>query len=240
MKNLIYLLTIVLAISSCGSDNKSTGNLTINGSIEGLRVGKVLLQKIEDSTLHTVDSVSLNGESSFTLSGIIDEPQIMYLHLDIKDGTEYDDRLIFFAEDTVMTLYSKLNNFEKEAVITGSKNQEILSEYNGNKSKLNQVYTELIKRSMLIDNDEKATPEEIERLNEDYDKYLRKKVLYAVNFAQRFKDKEVAPYILITDAFDANPILLDSTFQKMPKKIQTSRYGKQLSELIEKSKEENL
>jgi len=49
----------------------------------------------------------------------------------------------------------------------------------------------------------------------------------------------VAPYILISEASEANPILLDSVYQKMPKKIQTTVYGKQLSELI-KSYKSNL
>lgn len=93
---------------------------------------------------------------------------------------------------------------------------------------------------MIISAKENPDPAELEKLDTDYEKYLRKKVLYAINFAERFKDKEVAPYILVSEAFDANPILLDSSFHKMPKKIQTSRYGKQLSELIQRSKKENL
>ncbi|MGB5981232.1 MAG: DUF4369 domain-containing protein [Nonlabens sp.] len=240
MKKTFSLLTIIILISSCGSDNGVDGTVTVNGNIDGLKVGTVLLQRLDDTVLTTLDSVALDGSSEFSLSGTLDEPQIMYIHLDVKDGSKYDDRFMFFAEDTVLTLQSKLEDFENEVVISGSENHDILTEFNVNKKRLNEVYTELVKRSMIISAKENPDPVELEKLDSDYEKYLRKKVLYAINFAQRFKDKEVAPYILVSEAFDANPILLDSSFHKMPKKIQTSRYGKQLSELIERSKKENL
>ena len=240
MKKLVLLLLIITTISSCGSGDNETNMMTINGNIDGLKVGKVLLQKIQDSTLVTLDSVELDGNSDFSLQAVVESPELMYIHLDIKDGTKYDDRIAFFAEDTVLTLNSSLDNFDEDIVISGSKNNKILDEFLENKERLDDVYTELVKRSMTLDNKEDVTAEEIEKLNTDYDKYLRKKVLYAINYSNRFPDKEVAPYILLTDAFDANPILLDSSYQKMTKKIQTSRYGKQLSELIKKSKEENL
>lgn len=240
MKKIISLLTIIILISSCGSDNGVDGTVTVNGTIDGLKVGTVFLQRVEDSVLTTLDSVALDGSSDFSLSGTLEEPQIMYIHLDVKDGSKYDDRFMFFAEDTVLTLQSKLEDFENEVVISGSENHDILTEFNVNKKRLNEVYTELVKRSMIISAKDNPDPAELEKLDTDYEKYLRKKVLYAINFAQRFKDKEVAPFILISEAFDANPILLDSSFHKMPKKIQTSRYGKQLSELIERSKKVNL
>jgi hypothetical protein len=87
--------------------------------------------------------------------------------------------------------------------------------------------------------DETRTVAISDSINTAYDKYLRKKVLYAINYAQLHKEKEVSPYILVSEASEANPILLDSVYQKMPKKIQTTVYGKQLSELI-KSYKSNL
>jgi hypothetical protein len=223
-------------LSSCNSDQEADNYVTLNGDIAGLKVGTVLLQKVQDSTLVTLDSVQLNGSSQFTLRALLEEPQLLYLHLDVKDGTKYDDRVSIFAEDTVLTVSSSLKSFEQDMKVSGSKNNDILDEYKVNKKKLDEVYTELVKRSITMNQQENASQTDIEKLDADYDKYLKKSVLYALNYAERFKDKEVAPYIILTDAFDANPKLLEQVFNKMPKKIQSSRYGKQLSGLIETSK----
>ncbi|BAO55497.1 hypothetical protein NMS_1488 [Nonlabens marinus S1-08] len=185
----------------------------------------------------TLDSIALDGTSKFTLSTSIEEPQLLYLYLDVKDGTAYDDRLSFFAQDTIMTVKSSLQDFEKDAVITGSKNNELLTEFRRNMASLNKTYTELVKRSMALDRQENASQAAIDALNADYETYLNKKVKYALSYATVHKEYEVAPFILLEEGFDANPVFLDSVYQQMPKKIQTSLYGKELSELIKDLKE---
>ncbi|AZQ43668.1 DUF4369 domain-containing protein [Nonlabens ponticola] len=235
MRLSLFIIAFSILLISC-NDDKDNGNLTVRGSIDGLKVGKVLLQKTVDTSLITIDSVSLDGSGDYSLSATIDEPQLLYLYLDVKDGTQYDDRIAFFAEDTVMTINSSLNNFEKDAVITGSKNQIVLAEFNKNKDKLNEVYTNLMKRSMSLNQEENPSQASIDSLNTEYEKYLKKRILYAVNYATFHKEKAVAPYILLQEGFDANPVLLDSIYKQMPKKIQTSMYGTRLSELIKESK----
>jgi hypothetical protein len=232
MRLLLFFVAFAIILTSCQEESPNE-NLVINGRVEGLKVGNVLLQKSQDTSLITLDSISLDGQSDFTLRATIEEPQLLFLYLDVKDGSKYDDRIAFFAEDTIMSIHTTLRNFEDDAVITGSKNQEALAVFNENKKKLNQVYTELMKRSMLLNQEEDPSQEDIDALNTDYEKYLNKKVLYALNYASFHKDKEVAPFILLQDAFDANPVLLDSIYNLMPKKIQTSLYGKELSEWIE-------
>lgn len=233
MKKVLFFLIAITVIASCSEPNSN--NFSISGNIDGIKVGKIYLQRLQDTVLIDVDSATFDGNSNFTLKANLDQTELMYLHLDVKDGSKYNDRIIFFAEDTTMTLNSTWDKFEKDAVITGSKNQDIYSTFNKNSSRLNQVYTEIMKKSMSL-TDETRTQEVTDSINMAYDKYLKRKVLYAINYAQLHKDKEVAPYILISNASEANPALLDSVYQKMPKKIQTTVYGKQLSELIENSK----
>ncbi|WP_041496097.1 DUF4369 domain-containing protein [Nonlabens marinus] len=235
MKSTFFTFLIFACLISCTEENPN--NLIINGDIDGLRVGTVKLQKIQDTTLVTLDSIALDGTSKFTLSTSIEEPQLLYLYLDVKDGTAYDDRLSFFAQDTIMTVKSSLQDFEKDAVITGSKNNELLTEFRRNMASLNKTYTELVKRSMALDRQENASQAAIDALNADYETYLNKKVKYALSYATVHKEYEVAPFILLEEGFDANPVFLDSVYQQMPKKIQTSLYGKELSELIKDLKE---
>jgi hypothetical protein len=236
MKKLLFLLIGLTFMSSCNDSNSN--NFSVSGTVDGIKVGKIYLQRLQDSILIDVDSALFDGNSNYTLMTDLDQTEIMYLHLDVKDGTELNDRLLFFAEDTTMTINSSWDKFVKDAVISGSKNQDIYTVYKKNSDHLNKVYTDLAKRSMSL-TDETRTVAISDSINTAYDKYLRKKVLYAINYAQLHKEKEVSPYILVSEASEANPILLDSVYQKMPKKIQTTVYGKQLSELI-KSYKSNL
>lgn len=235
MKAVIGLFIALLVLSSCEQEKEN--GLIVKGTIKGLKVGNVLLQKAQDTTLITLDSIALDGSGDFTLTTAIAEPQLLYLYLDVKDGSIYDDRISFFAEDTVINITSTLENFEKDAVIKGSKNQDALNVFKENNDKLNIVYTDLVKRSMALNADENASTADIEALNVEYDKYLKKRILYAVSYAGVHRDKEIAPYILLQEGFDANPKLLDSIYNLMPKKIQTSLYGKELSELLKDLKE---
>jgi hypothetical protein len=236
MKKVLFLLIGLTIMSSCSNSNSN--NFSVSGTVEGIKVGKIYLQRLQDSILIDVDSALFNGNSNYTLMTDLDQTEIMYLHLDVKDGTEFNDKLLFFAEDTTMTINSSWDKFVKDAVISGSKNQDVYTVYKQNSDRLNKVYTDLVKRSLSL-TDETRTLAISDSINTAYDKYLRKKVLYAINYAQLHKEKEVAPYILVSEAGEANPILLDSVYQKMPKKIQTTVYGKQLSELI-KSYKSNL
>jgi hypothetical protein len=236
MKKVLFLLIGLTIMSSCSNSNSN--NFSVSGTVEGIKVGKIYLQRLQDSILIDVDSALFNGNSNYTLMTDLDQTEIMYLHLDVKDGTEFNDKLLFFAEDTTMTINSSWDKFVKDAVISGSKNQDVYTVYKKNSDRLNKVYTDLVKRSLSL-TDETRTLAISDSINTAYDKYLRKKVLYAINYAQLHKEKEVAPYILVSEASEANPFLLDSIYQKMPKKIQTTVYGKQLSELI-KSYKSNL
>lgn len=235
MKNLFIALCSIVILSSCEGDKK--GNLVVTGTVDGLKVGKLYLQQLQDTTLINVDSVIVDGEAPFKMTATVDEPQLMYFYLDKKDGSIYDDRLTFFAEDTVITIHTSLDEFETGATITGSKNQELYQNYRTVNKQLDKQYTELYKRSLTMGNLETVSQDSIDSLSNDLDKHLKKKVGYVINFAMRNKDYEVAPFILLQQGHDANPVYLDSAYNMMPKKIQNSRYGKQLSEFIKEKKE---
>ena len=111
MRSFLALLSLFTLLASCKEDDHK--NLVINGTVDGLKVGNVLLQKVQDSVLINVDSVALDGSNQFSLQADIDEPQMMYLHLDVKDGSMYDDRILFFAEDTIITSLKRTTAFLK-------------------------------------------------------------------------------------------------------------------------------
>ena len=41
--------------------------MLVSGKVEGLRKGKLYLQKMEDSLIISIDSITINGQDSFQL-----------------------------------------------------------------------------------------------------------------------------------------------------------------------------
>ncbi len=234
MNKVLTLLLIIILAASC--EQEKQGNLIVNGTVDGLKIGTLYLQQLKDTVLVNVDSVMVDGETPFQMAADIDESQIMYLYLDKKDGIEFNDRISFFAEDTVMNISTSLAKFEKDAIVTGGKNQSRYNEFQRVNKRLNQEYTELIKRNIELNQLDEIEVTVVDSLQRAINKHIRRKVGYVVNYAQLHKEHEVAPYLLLTEATEANPVYLDSIYKQMPKKIQTSRYGKQLSELLTKLK----
>ena len=57
-----FLKFLVLLISIIGCDSPKYKNMKISGSIDGLKKGKLFLQKVKDSTLINVDSFEVKGK----------------------------------------------------------------------------------------------------------------------------------------------------------------------------------
>ena len=68
--------------------------------------------------------------------------------------------------------------------------------------------------------------------NEATEKLLKRKYLYAINFAINNKSSEVAPYVALSEIYDANVQYLDTIYKALPEDISKSKYGKQLDTFI--------
>lgn len=233
MKNLSLLLLILIGITAC---SKKESNLVVNGNIKGLKKGTVYLQKIEDTSLVNLDSVVINGNSEFTLETFLESPQMMFLYLDKVDNSEYNDRLDFFADEGEINIATSLEKFEGEAKITGSANQEKLVEYRKILKRFNDENLNLIKETYEA---EKAEDEELlMEIDQRYEKLLKRKYLYTVNFALNNKDLEIAPYLALSEVFDANIKYLDTIYTSLDKKVQKSKYGEDLEKFLKERREE--
>jgi len=231
MKNLILLIAIfsVLLIISCnGEDDKG---IRISGEVEGLKVGTLYLQRLDDTTVVTLDSLKVDGDSEFDFFAAVEQPQLLYLYLDKKDRSKYDDRLAFFSGDSSMTIKTSLADFSN-AKITGSQNQKVYEEFMESKQELDRRQVNLMRRSMLLSNKENISQDSIQALDEDYQRHLKTRIGFVLNFAQRNLDSEVAPYVLLSEGFDANPYWLDSLYRAMPNDIQNSLYGEKLQKFL--------
>ena len=231
MKKLFLFGLITSFIVACSSKE---ANFTLSGNVDGLKKGTLYLQKIEDTTIVNIDSLQVDGDSEYSLQATIDEPQILFLYLDKVDGDKNDDIVDFFAEKGEMTINTTLKNFTVDAEVNGSKNQAKLKEYRDIIKRFNNQNLDLIKENFEAqqENDE----EKILAVNKKYENSLRRKYLYTVNFAINNKDFEVAPYIMLTEVFDANIKYLDTVYNSLDKKVRKSKYGKELKSFIKERK----
>ena len=233
MKKLGLLALLLLVINAC---SKEETNFTLQGKVQGLKKGTLYLQKIEDTALVTLDSVVVKGNESFTFKANIDGPQALYLYLNKVDNSEFDDRVLFFAEPGEMVLNTTLQNFETDAVVEGSENQKKLMEYRQMMQRFNNQNLELIKRNLEAQQDQNQVL--IDSTAKEYDNLLRRRYLYTVNYAINNKDYEIAPYLAISEVYDANVKYLDTIYSSLTPKVKESKYGKSLESFIKTRKAE--
>ncbi|SDR65721.1 DUF4369 domain-containing protein [Gramella sp. MAR_2010_147] len=236
MKKLALLLVILISITSC---SEKESNLIVSGEVKGLKKGTLYLQKIDDTILVNIDSVVVDGDPMFSMETYIESPQIMYLYLEKVDNNRYDDRINFFADKGQVTIKTELEKFETSAKVTGSVNQEKLMEYREMIGRFNDQNLELIKASFEA---EKAQDEDkLMEIDKKYDGLLKRKYLYTVNFAINNKDHEIAPYLALSEVFDANIKYLDTIYNSLAPGVKKSKYGEELKKFLkERRKEEKL
>lgn len=225
MRIAFIFITIISILCSCVK-NKNT---TFSGTIKGLSKGTIYLQQIKDSSLVTIDSVSLNGNSQFSFNFNLNEPDVFQFYLDKKDGTIFNDRLKIFLAPGENQLNAKLRDFEKTATIIGSPNHLKLEEYDAMIQKFNLDDLKLTQLNQLAHKTGKQGF--VDATITDMNSLLKRKYLYTVNFALRNKDLEIAPYIAVTEISDANSKYLDTIYKSLPEQIKASKYGIQLEAL---------
>ncbi len=231
MKKTAFLLVLIL-ITSCG---KPEPNLTVTGTIKGLKKGTLYLQQLQDTILVVMDSVIYNGEDNYSLKSDLEAPEILYLTLDKNAGDDIP-RIAFFAVPGIIEINTTLKYFEFDAKIIGSPLQEKLNEFKGITSRFNDQNLELIVAK--FDAQKSGDPAQIEKANQDSDNLLKRKYLYAINFAMNNKNSEIAPYITLSEIYNANVKYLDTIYNALPKDIASSKYGIELEKFIKQRKEE--
>jgi hypothetical protein len=236
MNKIIIALLSITMLTSCGDEKKSENTLEITGNIKGLKKGKLYIQRVQDSTLVVLDSIIINGKSTFESTIKLDSPEMLYLYVDRGVSNSIDNNLLFFAEPGKMNIDTDLEFFLAKAKITGSKNQELYEQYKDIISKFNDQQLDYLKDELLA---LKAKKDISEENTKKQDALLKRRYLYAGNFALTNANYEVAPYIVLTDIYDINIKYLDTIAKSMSPKVAKSKYGKKLNDyLAERKKQE--
>lgn len=227
MNKIVNLFLLSILIISCSK----TGNLTVSGTVKGLKKGTLYVQHIEDTVLVNLDSLLVDGNPDFEFILDIEEPEVFYLHLDKTDESGYDDRIPFFAEAGRINITTSLKNFEGFAAVIGSENQMHWTEFRNMNNQFNSKNLDLIKGS--FEARQSGNQEDILAYDDSLQSLLKRKYLYTGNFAVSNKELEIAPYLLMTQIPDATTSYLDTIYRTFPRKTKQSKYGRQLKNLID-------
>ncbi|RYG52334.1 MAG: DUF4369 domain-containing protein [Chitinophagaceae bacterium] len=133
MKKITIGLLACIALVSCQKEEKQ-GNLTITGDIHGLNKGMLYIGQRKDTTVAMIDSVRIEGNSKFSTTIDIKEPEMLYLFLDRGTTNSIDNSLAFFAEPGKINIDTDLETYYAKAKITGSKNHEAYEQFKKIKS----------------------------------------------------------------------------------------------------------
>ncbi|MDP2088319.1 MAG: DUF4369 domain-containing protein [Flavobacteriaceae bacterium] len=229
MKRIFITVITFSLLFSCSSEKEN--QMTVKGTIDGLRKGTVYLQKIQDSLLISVDSTHLNGVNTFELKTIVESPEIFYLS--INNTTE---KIQFFGEKGSFIINSRLDRFGTAFKVSGGKNQQYLEEHQAMIRKFNDRQLELIERNFKAA--KAKNPLLAAKVQKEYNDLLRRRYLFTTNFAVQHADYEIAPFLALTQLNNAHIKLLDTINNSMSDKVKQSKYGLQLNKFVEKIKKE--
>ena len=216
MSNRIYLLLVIL-ITSCTQTPKNT---TVSGSIKGLQKATLYLQHVQDDGFTTLDSLEMTSTTDFVLGCDLKEAELLFLSLSKDVDAE---RISFFADKGHTTINTSLKRFKFDAQIEGGVQQKLLESYYKNIGRFKDQKLELIEAQLNAQKD--GDSERADSLRVEMDKIVQRSYLYSINFAINNKDSEVAPFVAVSEIYDANVKYLDTINKVLPPKIANSKYG---------------
>jgi hypothetical protein len=233
MKKSILALLSLIALSSCNKEESKT-NLHITGNIKGLKNGTLYIQRVVDTSLVTIDTINIDGNSTFETDIDLKSPEMLYLFLNRGVSNSKDNNLLFFAEAGKINIDTNLDSYIASAKITGSKNQDLYEEYKKIDSRFRDENLDLIEKKFNAFKNKNLKL--VDSLNTKQNSNVKRKYLFATNFAINNKDHEIAPYIALSEIYDINIKYLDTIQKTMTPKVAQSLYGKKLTEYVAKIK----
>lgn len=230
MKRIFLVLLLGTIMVSCEKNTENT--MVVNGNIKGLKKGTLYLQQFQDSTLVTLDSLEIQGDGKFSFDEEVETPDIFYLYLKKEDNNDINDRITFFGEAGNITINTSWNTFDTNSEITGSKSHEKLVEFYEMASKFNIRELSLLQQASLPEFQKDSMA--LDSLQRLVDQNTINRYRYALNFGLNNGSSYATPYIMMTEAKEANPKYLDSIYRTLSPEVASSKHGKALKEFLGK------
>ena len=235
MKKTIVAIIALSLIIAC-TKKESKNNLHLTGNVVGLKEGTLYIQRLNDTVLAIIDSIQINGNSKFETNITVASPEMLYLSLNRGVSNSLDNNLFFFAEPGNVNIKTNLDNFLHGAKVTGSVNHDLYEEFR----KINTQFKD--ENLTIIEQKFKATKfnniKKLDSLRTKEESNIKRRYLYATNFAVNHKDHEVSPYIALSEIYDINIKFLDTIQKSMTPKVAQSLYGKKLTKYVNEIKKQ--
>jgi hypothetical protein len=229
MKKISIAIIAITLLFAC-SEKKSENNLHLTGNIKGLKKGTLYVQRVANNKLVALDTIAIDGNSNFETNINLQSPEMLYLFLDRGVSNSLDNNLLFFAEPGDISIETNLENYIADAKVTGSKNQDLYYEYKKVDKRFQDESLTLIEKKFKAMKSKNEI--ELNGIIAKQETNIKRKYLYATNFAINNKDYEVAPYIALSEIYDINLKYLDTIHKSLSPKVAQSLYGKKLTEYI--------
>ena len=220
-----YILIIVAGVLMTACQQNKGLNLQVK--VDGLKKGTLYIESIQDTVLVQLDSVEVRGNKQIEFDIALDQPQMLYLHLDKNDENAFNDRFLFFAEQGQMSIRSTREAFENDAIVKGSKTDSIYRIYQEVLTSFSKRDIELLQLS--IDPEYATKIDSISTLSTSNE---RRKFLYVLNFALNQNNSILAPYSIVYDGDGLAPKWKDSVYQSLTDDIKNSPLGESLKALL--------
>lgn len=221
MKKIFYSLIAVALMFSCTTQPK----YKIDGTIDGIESGSVVLSKVVDNNLETVDSVAITN-GSFNFKGSIEQPEI-YL-LTFADTLQ---EIQLFLENKNIKINADIDSIAG-AEITGSPLTDLLTEFNNKLLNFNMQFKTLYNEYMQANMSGDAT--RVKEIEGEYSAIEEEQGAFIKNFVKENANTVVAPYVTLrymAPRLDAEE--MEDMVNTFSAEVLESKYAKTLSERLE-------
>lgn len=224
----------LVLLTACNNNDHGDTNLHITGNIKGLKQGKLYIQRVVDTALVAIDTIVINGKSSFESHLKIDSPEMLYLFLDRGQTNSIDNSLPFFAEPGNMKIETSNDEFFYRAKVTGSKNQKLYEDFQQMKTRFTNDNLALVEKN--LEATKNSNVKQLDSVAAKADQLIRRRYLFTANFALNNAKHEIGPYIALSEIADVNIKYLDTIQKSMSPEVAKSLYGKMLTKYVAERK----
>jgi len=234
MKKTFLALAALVLVVACGKENNhGDTNVHITGNIKGFKKGRLFIRKQNDTAFINIDTINIDGISEFESHLKLDSPQMLYMVIDRVSTESVDQELPFFAEPGNIKITTSKDEFFAKAKITGSENQKVYDEFKVLKTRFVNENLDLTKLSYDVGKDVKR----LDSISLKLDQLKKRRYLHTANFALNHANREVGPFIALSEiAGDINIKYLDTIQKSMTPAVAKSTYGKMLTKVIAERK----
>ena len=117
MKKISIALITLTLLAAC-SEKESKTNLHLTGNIKGLKKGTLYVQRVVDTTLVAIDTITIDGNAAFESDLDLKSPEMLYLFLDRGVSNSLDNNVMFFAEPGKINIEPRIDSYSSDDKLT--------------------------------------------------------------------------------------------------------------------------